>query len=151
MSSETTVRAEKSVAVTAIGILTILWGGIYSVLGGMLAFAGDSLWGNLDPNDPVGGFGPILKILAGLMMVIGVVWLVQGIPALFAGWGVLQRRQWGRIPTFLVALLAMFWSLFLLFSSDTKWIAIGVIEFAYGVLAFVILIAKSKEFSRTLT
>jgi hypothetical protein len=135
-------------AVTAIGILTILWGGIYAVLGGLLAFAGDSLWGNLDPNDPVGGFGPILKILAGLMVVVGVVWLLQGIPSVLAGWGVLLRKQWGRIPTFLVALLAMFWSLFLLFSNDIQLIVIGAIQFLYGILAFVILIVNRKEFSQ---
>ena len=103
MSTVASTGPCKSIAVTLIGLMTILWGGIYAVLGGSMIFAGDAIVTNIRPDDPVGGFAPIFKILASLMIVIGVVLLLQGIPGILAGWGVLLRKQWGRILTFIAA------------------------------------------------
>lgn len=140
--------SRKSLAVTVVGLLTILWGGAYIFLGGAVALAGEQILNNVGPNDPLGGLAPILQIVASLLVVLGVLWVLQGVPAILAGVGVLLRKPWGLVLTLLAALLAMFWSSFLLFSSDTQLIAIGSAQFLFGVLVFVILIARRKEFSR---
>jgi hypothetical protein len=94
----------KSVAVTAIGLLTLLWGGAYAALGGSLIFAGSAM-----ANDPAGR--GLLEFLGGMLALFGGAFLLQGVPMMLAGLGVLLRQQWGRILTFLMAVLAIVWGL----------------------------------------
>jgi hypothetical protein len=87
--------------------MTILWGGAHAVLGGCLIFSGDAIEKNLRPDDPAGGLAPVLWIMAGLMIVIGVVFLLLGVPGMLAGLGILWRKQWGRILAFIMAVPAI--------------------------------------------
>ena len=153
MSTLAAARASKSVAVTVIGLMTVLWGCAQAVLGGCLAFGGAELEGNLGTNDPVGGLAPVLLLTAGLMVMIGVVFLFLGVPMMLAGLGVLLRKQWGRILAFVMAVLGILWGLLCLGAYDADAagnvtvIASGAAEILYGVLAFVILIKHGREFS----
>jgi hypothetical protein len=56
----------KSVAVTVIGLLTLLFGVAYAVLGCNLVFAGAFF--AIPPGDPAGGFAWLLQFLAGLVI-----------------------------------------------------------------------------------
>jgi hypothetical protein len=131
------------VAVTVIGLLTILFGGVYAAQGGILIFAGDAM-----ANDPAGkGF---LEVLGGLLAVIGGTLLLQGVPMILAGVGVLLRRQWGRILTLLMAGLTVLWGLLLLSLSDRDagYVAFGAAEILYAIVAVVVLFKHGAEFSR---
>jgi hypothetical protein len=95
-------------------------------------------------------------MFAGLMTVIGVASLLQGVVGMLAGLGVLWRKQWGRIVTFILAVLAILWGLLFMggsfeggaFEQGATYIALGAAQLLYGILAFVILIQKRGEFSR---
>lgn len=78
--------AGRSVAVTLLGLLTILWGVAHAVLGGCFFLGGDEMLKNLRPDDPVGGFAPVLWLLANLMIVIGVVFLLASVPGFWPVW-----------------------------------------------------------------
>src|SRR4051794_17182774 len=64
--------ASQSVAVTALGLLTLLLGGGYVVMGGTLVWGGAAM-----ANDPAGGWGPLLQVFAGLIAALGVPFLLQ--------------------------------------------------------------------------
>src|SRR5258707_393154 len=86
-------EASKSVAVTAIGLVTLLCGGGYAALGGRLILAGAGWFVQPDPNPwkQIGawfGFGAVLFIAVGMFFVL------LAIPVLVAGLGVLWRKQW---------------------------------------------------------
>jgi hypothetical protein len=134
--------------VTVVGLITLL-GVAYTALGGWLLFAGADLNTRLE-NDPAGGMAPVLQLLAGFMVVIGVAFIVQGVPGVLAGWGVLSRRSWGRILALIVAALAAPWGLaFLVISrGDVTFITLGAAQVLYGILAFAVLIRAGDEFSR---
>jgi hypothetical protein len=148
MSTAPPAEPSKSIAVTVIGLLTLLLGGAYATLGGCFVFVGLAGVARLE-DDPAGGFGPILQILAGFVAVVGVALLLQGVPGMLAGLGVLFRKQWGRRLTLILAVLAFLWGLASLGVSQTApYIAFGVTQILYSGLAFVILIRNSAEFSR---
>ena len=138
---------KRSILVTDIGLLTVFWGVVHAVLGCSLFLAGEAIFRSFQPDRPVEGFEPIFKMLAAAMKVVGGIWLLQGIVGGLAGWGVLSRKRWGRLLAIVVAVLAILWSLFLQGTGDMKLIAIGVIEFLYGVFAIIILLARGSEFS----
>ena len=67
-----------------------------------------------------------------------------------AGLGALLRRQWGRILTLIMSVLAILWGLAALgaYEKGTSYIAFGAAQILYAVLAFVILVKNGAEFSR---
>jgi hypothetical protein len=143
----------KSVTVTVIALLTLLCGGGYAALGGSLILAGMGWFEQPDP-DPWKQIGALFGILPVLLVVIGVPFLVLGILVLLAALGVLRRRQWGRIVTIIAAVPVMLLGLLWLSGvQDVRWdtteLALGVAQVLYGILALVILIRKSAEFSRS--
>jgi hypothetical protein len=156
MSTTTALVAgpSKNVAVTVIGLITMLWGGVHAALGSGLILVGASLQRNLRPDDPAGGFAPILWILEGLAIFLGVLFLLQGVLGMLAALGVLLHKQWGRILTFIMAGLAILWGLLSLsaYNSDATGnatlIAYGAFQLLYAILTFVILIKNGAEFSR---
>jgi hypothetical protein len=93
-----------------------------------------------------------------ILLVAGVVFLMQGVAGMLAGSGVLLRRQWGRIVTFILAVPTILWgSLCLLVSwggPDEGWsvfhAACGTALILYGIFALIILIKNGPEFSRRL-
>jgi hypothetical protein len=152
MSNAKPARASKSVAVTVIGLLTLVCGGGYATLGGSFILAGTGWFEQADP-DPWKQIGALFGILPVLLVVIGVPFLVFGILLVLAALGVLWRKQWGRIVTIIAAvpviLLGLLW---LSGVQDVRWditeLALGVAQVLYGILALVILIRKTAEFSR---
>jgi hypothetical protein len=159
MSIAAAARPSKHVAVTAIGVITLLWGAAHAVLGGWLVWVGYVCFAVLgrpaDPRDPwAQGFAPLVQFFAligGMICTaLGVVSLLQGVSGLVAGWGVLGRKPWGHIPTCILAGLALPWGLLLLWlgaSDSATYVALGAAEILYGLLAVVILIKYGREFS----
>src|SRR5712671_2784636 len=106
MSTIVPAGASKSVPVTVIGLITLLCGGGYAALGGNFILGGAGWFVQPDP-----AMGPILgawlTLGAALLIVVGVLFLLLGVLVLLAAVGVLWRKQWGRILTFIVAVLAI--------------------------------------------
>jgi hypothetical protein len=124
-----------------VGLVTLLMGVGYAVLGGGLLLAGTDLSARLE-GDPAGGMGPLLQIIGGFMAVIGAAFLVQGVAGLFAGGGVLSSRPWGRGLALVFAVLAVLWGLAFLGLSrgDATLIALGAVQLLYGVFALASLL-----------
>jgi hypothetical protein len=151
MSAAAPAGRSKNIAVTVLSLLTLLWGGGNAALGGgllvggagWLAHPGDEPWG---PVITLGG------IIPALVIAIGVAFLLLGILGLLAGLGLLLRQPWGRILTFIVAVLAVLSGLASLGAyepGDSSFdIALGAPQVLYGILAFVILIMNGAAFSR---
>src|SRR5262245_56011174 len=123
----------KSVALTAIGLLTLLGGGAYAALGGSLSFAGTAM-----ADDPAGG--GLFELLGGMLALFGGAFLLQGVTMMLAGLGVLLRQQWGRILALFMAGPALLWGLASLRASDrgASYLAFGAAQILYAILAFVI-------------
>jgi hypothetical protein len=149
MSLATPAIPGKSVAVTVLGLGTLLLGGCYAAFGGSAIFAGAD-WFAHPSKEPMVQVIALGGIVPGLLIMFGVAFLVQGILGLLAGLGILLRKQWGRILTFIVAIVAILWGLVWVGGSDqgATDIAVGAAQILYGLLAFVILIKKGAEFSR---
>jgi len=129
--------------VTAIGLLTFLFGGAYAAQGGILIFAGDAM-----AKDPAGK--GLLEVVGSLLAVFGGALLLQGVPMILAGAGVLLRRQWGSLLSMLMAGLALLWGLLSLSLSDqgAGYLAFGAAEILYAILTVVVLFKHGAEFSR---
>jgi hypothetical protein len=140
------------VAVTALGLITLLWGGGYAALGGRLILAGVGWFVQPDP-DLWKHIGAWFGLGAALLVVVGILLLLLGILVLLAALGVLWRKQWGLILTFLGALLAILLGLLWLSGvedvlQDATDLALGITQVLYGILAFGILSMKRTEFTR---
>lgn len=151
MSTTVPAGPSKSIAVTALGLITLLWGGAHAAWGGWIIFAGADLGVRMQDDAAAGGVAYLLRLLADFMIVVGVAVLLQGVLGMLAGWGDLLRKQWGRILTFVTAVLAILWGLLFLSgfqrNVDSE-IALGAAEVLYGVLAVVILVMNGAEFAR---
>jgi hypothetical protein len=92
---------------------------------------------------------PVLFLGRIVVIAIGVAFLPLGLAGLLGGLGALLRKQWGRILTFILAVLAILlgplWAVG--GDQDATDIALGAAQVLYGILAFVILIRKGAEFS----
>ena len=149
----------KGVAVAVIGLITMGWGASYAILGGSLIFGANAMM-TKHPGDQMGGLADVdrwvASMFASLGTVIGALLLLQGVMGILAGLGVLWRKQWGRILTFLLAVLAILWGLLIIggafagaFEQGVTFLAVGAAQLLYGILAFVILSQKNTEFPRT--
>src|SRR5262245_43550802 len=106
MTTSSATETGKNLAVTSIGVLTFLWGVAHAITGGWVVYGGialavhaiDNPWG---PLITLFGLVPVLAVL------IGIALFVLGVLAIIAGPGVLGRRQWARIMTFVVAPFAI--------------------------------------------
>jgi len=121
----------------------------YAALGGGLIIAGAD-WLVHPSKEPLVQVMALGGIAPAFMIVFGVAFLPPGILGLLAGLGILLRKQWGRILTFILAVAAILLGLVWVGGSDQEAtdIAIGAAQILYGILAFVILIKKGAEFSR---
>jgi|GEM_PF-3191095 len=155
MSAVASAESGKSMPVMVIGLVTLLWGIAHVVWGGLLVLGGDALAKNLQPDDPAGGLAPLLAILAGLMIVIGVGFLLLGGVSAFAGLGVLWRKQWGRILALLVAGLSLLMGLLSLTvykpnaNGNGTLVTFAAVEILYGIATCVILIKNGRAFSQS--
>jgi hypothetical protein len=146
-------RASKSVAVTVLGLFTLLCGAGYAILGGylILAVVGWFVRPDADPSKQM--LAPLFLLAAPLLVGGGLLFLLLGILVLLAALGVLGRKPWGRILTFIVAVLAILLGLLWLSGvgdvlQDATDLILGVAQVLYGILALVILSTKRAAFSR---
>ncbi len=144
-TTPTRVSKPRTVTATVLGLLTLLLGGGYLVMGGSLVWGGAAM-----ANDPAGGWGPLLQVFAGLIIVLAIPFLLQGVLGLLAGCGVLMRKRWGRLLTFPLAVLAGLWGLAFLGANEHSGssIVLGAVQLLYGILALVILIRNGTKSSR---
>ena len=94
--------------VRVLGILWLVWAGLSLVFGltamsflhAFFSGGGFSYWGHEQPNFP-GWFGPAI---------IHFVWIMLSLRAIvcaIAGWGLLERTQWGRIMAIIAAVICI--------------------------------------------
>ena len=153
---------EKSGAVTSVGVLNIVLGSLITILGlclmlGGLFAAGAGADVNRFNVNPPGAPNPggMMAFLGGMVILFSVVFLLFGVGMILAGVGILNRRNWARILTFvLAAFMAIFALLHLVSLFQTisappvpgKTTAILVallmvmIEIAYVVLSYTVLL-----------
>ncbi len=152
MSNAALAKPGCSVAVTVLGLCTLLLGCVYAAFACWAIFAGaDSL---LHPSkDAMVQIIALGGIVPALMIVLGVAFLILGILGLLAGFGVLWHKPWGRILTFILAAATV--QLGLLWLSgvqdviqDSTDIVVGAAQILYGILATVILVMNGAEFAR---
>jgi hypothetical protein len=157
MSNAALARPAKSVVLMVLGLITLLLGGAHVALGVCLILVGEALARPLREGDPEGGLAVVVWLAGALMTALGVAFVPQGILEMLAGLGVLLRKQWGRILTFIVAVLAILWGLACLgaykqdTAANTVFLASGAAQILYGILVFVVLIQKRTEFSQLRT
>ena len=139
----------KSVAVTVIGLSTLLLGGTYGAVGGWLIFAGADWFAHPSPYPwmQVIAFGGIVP---GLMILLGGAFLLPALIGLLAGLGVLLRKRWGLILALILAVMSMLLGLLWVAGSsqEVSEIAVGVVQMLYGIVACVVLLTCRAEFSR---
>lgn len=56
----------------------------------------------------ISGDAGVLAITSGVAVIVGIVMLVLAAPSILGGWGVLNRRDWGRILIILLSILDLF-------------------------------------------
>jgi len=94
---------EASGGVTGVGVFTIILGSLLLLCGlcysglGLVAGAGGAGGGGPP------GFGGMMQMAAGILIVIALLILIFGALYLAGGIGVVQRRNWGRIMTLVMA------------------------------------------------
>jgi hypothetical protein len=148
------LRAQPSGAVTAVGVVNLVLGGL-DILAGILVMVGGAAFLGLgagaanqeglteEQKKAIAGAG---AMGAGLIAAIGVCIMIFGIPLILAGIGVLKRRNWGRILTIVLGFIAgLFGVLSLLNHSFVG----AVIYIAYCVFVLVVLFSSkfAKEFA----
>jgi hypothetical protein len=145
----------RSGAVTAVGIIGILFGAFNTIIGVAVMVAGPAImaWlfgaassaidtSKLTPeqrqalgqaSQAVQAGGGIMAMLAGF---VGVCFLIFGLPTLFGGIGVVNRRQWGRILTIVMAIFFGLWGVLNILGAN---IVGFVIDVGFCVFALVVL------------
>lgn len=134
---------------TVIGLITLLLGGAYAAAGGRLILDGTS-WAGRAEGDPWGPVSTLFGLGPAVLVAIGVAFLPLSLLGLAAGSGALLRQQWGRILTFILAVLAILLGLIWAVGGDREAadLAFGAAQISYGILAFLVLIGKGAEFIR---
>jgi hypothetical protein len=143
-------RTSHGVAVTVLGLVTLLVGAGYGAFACSAIFAGAD-WFVHPSKEPMVQVVALGGIVPGLIVLFGMAFLPLGVLGLCAGVGVLWRKQWGRVLTFILAVVAILLGLLWLGGSELEPtdIAIGAGQLLYGVLALVILFTYGAEFSRS--
>jgi hypothetical protein len=148
------VRVNRSGAVTAVGIVNLVLGALDILAGIAVMVGGAAILGlsgaaanqegvteeQRKAMAAVGGMG------AGIAVAIGVCIMIFGIPLIIAGIGVLKRRNWGRILTIVLGIIAGLLGVLSLLNHS---IAGAVIYIAYCILVLVVLFNSkfAKEFA----
>ena len=150
--------------VTLIGVLNLLFAGVFIVSCIAFMVAGSTLLNMMTgmtekaidqfpAGDPrakqaaehgkdmmrgMAAMGTFVFMLSGSCAVV-----LVGVPLIFAGVGVLKRRQWGRVLALILGFLAMLGAAGLVYQlwplNRYAWISVGI-TFAYGVITFIILL-----------
>jgi hypothetical protein len=148
MTTAFSAQSRRSVAVTLVGIITLILAGPYAALGSWLLYAAES-------NDLSVRF---IRLIT--MIPLGIVFLIKAVVMILAGLGVLRRRQWALVLTLCLAGLAIMIYLTALSNIAIIFtqpdfpiaglafpIAIAVGQVLYALFAFIVLIKNGAEFS----
>jgi len=146
---------QRSGAVTAVAIINYILGGL-SVLCGILLMVAFTMFASLlggaaaeaGKNDPraAEAAGGLMGMFAGMGVVLGACMLVFSAIYIFAGYGVMNRKQWGRILTLVLGALAGLGAVFALFSiGKAPGSAIMQIAINGGYCAFVYITLLNSE------
>src|SRR5262245_40996489 len=118
MSTGIGTRTHRSVAVTVVGVATLLLGVGYTILSSVFIYSGVHAAQTLPDDDATQGWAPLLAFVSGIVALIGVLFVAPGVLGITAGAGVLCRKPWARVLTFLVAAVALLWGVAFLALSD---------------------------------
>jgi hypothetical protein len=153
MNTGIATRTRRSLSVTIVGIATLLLGAAYLLLGTVFVYSGVHGASTLPEDDAAPNWAPVLKMISAVVAFVGGLFIVPGVLGVAGGLGVLFRKQWGRVVTFLVAAVAILWGVAFVALSDPggMLIALGLIQIVYGVVAFVLVIRRGGEFRRDVT
>ncbi len=147
----------RSGAVTALAVVNFIFGALRLLDGGLCVCGGAlaALWAGTA--EPETGrltleyiFAPVAGILAPFAVVIGVISMILGVPSIIAGFGVLKRRQWGRILTLILGGLSGAMAVFNLLNAVFN---LGVTPNIVGLLiqggycAFVFIVLLNKQYA----
>jgi len=168
MSNALPAARGKSVAVTLVALCTLIWGWGYALVGGYLILVwAEWLPGVLDDLLP-GELNDLPNRITSIRIttapvdyvrneifwaVFGVLFLIFGLMANLAALGLFWRKPWGRIVTFLVAVLAISIVLVPLITEVTfispiqitTNIPLRIAQVLYGILAFAVLSRNPDE------
>ncbi len=147
--------------VTAVGAGQLVLGGLYVVWGVYLLIAGAQLVsGLLQARDDAAslagaegkqvreGANVVASGLAGMVATVVAIAagcsMLQGLPLLLAGAGVLARRRWGRVLALVLAALGGLEGVACLFNAGRSAgvLAAGLVLLAYAVLTWVVLLSR---------
>jgi hypothetical protein len=88
-------RPSKSGLVTAVGVVTLVFGALGFLLGVLILAAGAAVVGMQTERSDIETIGR--SGLAGLIMVVAIVLMVLSVPSIVGGLGILNRRFWARV------------------------------------------------------
>jgi hypothetical protein len=143
----------RSGAVTAVAIVNFVLGGLEVLFGLVIMIMGPAvasfITGVASDASKQSGMNPAEAekfrqaasagggFLTAVVGFIGVCFMIFGVPMILAGIGVLNRRQWGRILTLVLAVLSGLLALLNLISLNIVGL---IINGGYAILAFVVLL-----------
>jgi hypothetical protein len=148
----------KSGAVTAVGVINLVLGGLTVICGLIFMFAaawifgaGKTVEGEFQKAIVKAGGQPVeveaagglAGLLAGAAVVIGVIFVLIAVLQILAGVGVLNRRQWGRIITLVLGAIAGIFALLSLLSIGANPLnaLLGVLIYGgYCVFVYIVLL-----------
>jgi hypothetical protein len=147
MSNAAPATTIKSVALTLVGLLTLLCGGGYALEGGYLLLVWAD-WLPLQSRDLADRI--VLQLDVASLVLIGGLFLAFGALAMLAALGLFLRQPWGRVLTLLVAVLAIALGLRSLelgpaIVEETTNVPLGVAQALYGILAVAVLSLNRAE------
>lgn len=139
-------QAPPSGAVTAVAIVNFIFGGLAAICGAVMLVGGGAIANAImgagnDPNLNMEGAGVAAGALGGFVMVIALIVLLVAALYIFAGVGVIKRRQYGRILCFVLAGLHIL-SLVLNLAQGNINILSILISGGYIALVFAVLLNR---------
>jgi hypothetical protein len=116
----------------------------HTATGGAFVFGGTMV----STNQSGENWDLFLKIVGAMVAALGVFFTLLGLLMTAGGWGVFRRHQWGRVVTFVLALITLLWgfSIMVVNVGSAFNILYGLYLMVYGAMAIVILFKRSKEF-----
>lgn len=120
------MERQRPTAVTLIAALFFVMG-VVSILGGIIAIG---IWTDVQR---VLSFFLVTTGLGGLGVGLAIGLILHGVLDCAAAWGLLEMREWGRIATIVLGILAAIGYVYLLFN------ALGLMTVVFIALAFLIL------------
>ncbi len=150
MAATMPTRARRSLAVTIVGVATLLLAAGYAVTGTGLILVGTG-WLLEPAGDPWKQIATLFGMLTGVLLAIGVVFVVLAMLVLLAALGLLRRQFGGLVLALGIAVLVILLGLLWLSGvenivDDATELAIGAAQILYGIVVLIILTAKRAEF-----